>query len=318
LRSFVLQNLQANLQLTGELLIILDLLESAGIAAIPYKGPTLSALAYGDLTLRESGDLDLLIDSRDLPRATAALGTLGYEPAINLTPPQAAKFASHCNVLALWQAEKEISVELHWELSPKYLPFSPDFEQLRQRLIPTWPGGQRVMTLSPEDLLLYLCVHGAKHTWERLSWIADIARLIGSQPQMDWEALLNQASHSRCELMVLQGLILARRFSGAVLPAEIERQANRSQESQQLAEQVAQWLLQCPDEAPGPVERSQHFLRLQPGWRNRFRSLLHLALTPSVADWQMLRLPDALSFLYRMLRPLRLLGVLLAKLTRRK
>ncbi|PYY09939.1 MAG: hypothetical protein DMG69_08890 [Acidobacteria bacterium] len=29
----------------------------------------------------------------------------------------------------------------------------------------------QVHTLSPEDLLLVLCVHAAKHVWRRLSWV---------------------------------------------------------------------------------------------------------------------------------------------------
>src|SRR5579862_8621489 len=43
----------------GRLIELLDLFESAGVTAIPYKGPTLGALAYGNFALRSFVDLDL-------------------------------------------------------------------------------------------------------------------------------------------------------------------------------------------------------------------------------------------------------------------
>ena len=46
---------------------------------------------------------------------------------------------------------------------------------------------------APEDLLLALCIHGSKHLWERLAWIADIAGLIESQPSLNWNELVNRA-----------------------------------------------------------------------------------------------------------------------------
>jgi hypothetical protein len=43
-------------------------------------------------------------------------------------------------------------------------------------------------------------------------------------------------------------------------------------------------------------------------WRDRFRYVTRLGLTPNPQDWALLPLPSALSPLYFLVRPLRLLG----------
>jgi hypothetical protein len=49
-----------NLASTRELLGLLDLFTRKGIQAIPYKGPVLSAMLYGDVCNRQYSDLDFL------------------------------------------------------------------------------------------------------------------------------------------------------------------------------------------------------------------------------------------------------------------
>src|SRR5262245_8623753 len=215
LQEFTRQNLRKNLRLTGELILLLRMFSEEGVNVIPYKGPTLAALAYGDLGLREFGDLDLLIARSDFMKAQELLVERGYQPEASLNAKQAAAFAGACNVMAFWHAEKEISVEMHWELSPKYLPFSPDLEKVRERMAPSHPGGQTVMTLSLEDLLVYLCAHGAKHVWEKLIWIVDVAGLIHRHSNADWDRIYELAVEQRCERVLFLGLRLARDVVGA-------------------------------------------------------------------------------------------------------
>src|SRR5262249_9559360 len=58
LRDHFYANAGRNLFLTKELLKLLHLFEANKIAAIPYKGPVLATSIYGNLALREFGDLD--------------------------------------------------------------------------------------------------------------------------------------------------------------------------------------------------------------------------------------------------------------------
>jgi hypothetical protein len=278
---------------------------------IPFKGPTLAGLAYDDLGLREFGDLDLLIAKRDLMRAQELMLSQGYQPEIMLNATQSAIFADACNVLAFTHSGKEITVELHWELSPGYLPFSPDPEQLRRRMAPSWPGGQKVMTLSPEDLLVYLCAHGGKHTWERLIWIADVAGLIHRHPSLDWDRVCDLAAGQRSERALFLGLRLARDLTGASLPLEVEKLMRSDPESERLAVKVVEWLFPASGMTRSLAAQSFFFLRLQRRWPDKLRSLIRLATTPSVADWNSTAKPGQFATLYPLLRPLRLLKRLL-------
>ena len=54
-------NLRRSLWFAGELARILTGFERAQVKAIPYKGPTLAQLVYGDLGLRSFSDLDFLV-----------------------------------------------------------------------------------------------------------------------------------------------------------------------------------------------------------------------------------------------------------------
>ena len=57
----------------------MKLLESNGINAIPYKGPVLANLAYGNLSFREFGDIDILINKSDALKAKEIMISNGYE-----------------------------------------------------------------------------------------------------------------------------------------------------------------------------------------------------------------------------------------------
>jgi hypothetical protein len=313
LQEFTRQNLKHNMRMTGELILLLRLLAGQGMNVIPFKGPTLAALAYGDLGLREFGDLDLLISKRDFMKAQESLIARGYEPEVALNTKQAAVFSEACNVMAFWHAEKEISVELHWELSPKYLPFSPDPGRLWERMVSSHPGGQTVMTLSPEDLLVYLCAHGAKHVWEKLIWIVDVAGLIHRHPNLDWDRVCELSAEQRCERVLFLGLRLARDVIGASAPPEIDKLMESDRESGRLAAKVIEWLFSDSGIQRSLSAESLFIFRLQGRWPDKIRSFMRMAITPSAADW--LSFPNLRKFvwMYPLLRPLRLMGKLASR-----
>jgi len=69
LRDYFHSNAFHNLFLTKELLKILTLFESHSIPAISFKGLVLAVSAYGNLSLRQISDLDILVRERDYHKA---------------------------------------------------------------------------------------------------------------------------------------------------------------------------------------------------------------------------------------------------------
>ena len=70
------RNAVHNLFLVGELFHLLELFEAHAIHAVPYKGPTLAIRAYGNLSMRQFGDLDLLLREQETSRKQVS-----YSPA---------------------------------------------------------------------------------------------------------------------------------------------------------------------------------------------------------------------------------------------
>src|SRR4029077_547387 len=53
--------------------------------------------------------------------------------------------------------------------------------------------GNRVPALSEEDEFVLICIHGAKHFWERLMWIADVAAMLARCTRIDWDVVNKSA-----------------------------------------------------------------------------------------------------------------------------
>jgi hypothetical protein len=198
-------NASRNLLLTGELARLVKQLDARGIPAIPYKGPTLAALLYGDPALRHYSDLDLLVQPQDLPAAKQAALALGYRPGTQDTH----------HAIFLSRGHSEIKLELHWAIMREDFPLRLDLEGVWERCGRVSFGGLQATTLSLEDLLLVLCVHGANHWWLRLQWTCDVAQLIRRYPALDWAQVMARAKSAGGQRILFLGISLAHDLLGA-------------------------------------------------------------------------------------------------------
>jgi hypothetical protein len=307
LRSASRANTVRCLYMVAELNKMIGLFESHGIPAIPYKGPVLAQQAYGDITLREFEDLDIILRQRDLPRAHEILLGLGYQPKFPwiLSPGAAASLVP--GEYNYRDIERRIMVELHTEVTLRHFPVRPDLDDFSRHLVPVGLSGRCVQTFSPEDLLPILCIHGSKDFWERISWVADISELVLAYPQLEWPTVRRRAESLRAQRMLYLGLTLAERLLGATVPRDILDCAAADAGVAAVASEVEGRLLSrelTPLDAAG---RFNFRRRVVPGALEGWRYAIRLAVVPAEEDWMMVRLPAALAPLYIALRPLRLL-----------
>jgi hypothetical protein len=300
-----------NLFLTEELLRLLNALDARGIAAVPYKGPVLAASVYGNLALRQFGDLDILVRRHDVWRAEKLLASLGYRPQYRLAPPQNAAFLrSQSEHVFAHESVKSI-VELHWAIAERAFSFPLDPECLWGCLEQISLGDKTLTTLSPEDTLLILCVHGAKHLWVRLAWICDVSELIRVHRDMNWEQIVAQARALGSERMLLLGLRLASDLLGATPPEEVLRRVRADQTVKALAEQIYERLFSEAGRQTDLFEGSLFhplFLKIRERLSDKIRYCILAATTQTVEDWQLLPLPQSLAFFYYVVRFIRLTG----------
>jgi hypothetical protein len=206
-------------------------------------------------------------------------------------------------------------VDLQWEIGLGDYPFGYDPAVLWSSLGRARLAGREVAGLSPESLLLFLCVHGAKHMWSRLHWLGDLARLAARQP--DWAAALRVAAQAGCERPVLLGLWLAHEVSGAAVPEPILRRAGEVEAVRRLAGQVVARLRRLPPpEAPDGMQLTQFNARLAELRWKKVRHYAGMLRAPTDEELKLVALPEGLFFLYYPLRAVRLAAKYGARLVR--
>jgi hypothetical protein len=266
-------NAQRNLLLGGTLLRLLRSLARHNIHALPYKGPVLAVAAYGNLALRQFGDLDILVRQQDVERAKDLLLAQGYrwwEQRPHTLLPRQRK------VYELISADGQVLVELHWAITSSTFYFPLDPARLWERLETVVLLETPVRTLTPEHLLLILCIHGAKHHWHRLAWICDIAALLHVAAGMDWEHLLEQADRLGCRRMLLLGVFLAQMLLGKSLSEPVRHRLYADAAIPRLAREVQEHLFTHTNRPLAAVDRPLFYLRLRERLRDRLRCSCYL------------------------------------------
>lgn len=309
------KNTKQSLFLTGELIKLINLLEAHGIQAAPFKGPTLALLTYGDVGLRQFADLDILVRKQDVPRIKELLVSRGFRPEPELNNAQEAallRFDCAYN----FANEQSVLLDVHWNFAPRYFSFDVDTNPLWDRLEPITIGGKEVQSLSPEDLLLALCLHGFTHSWERLGWICDVASLIDGPNSIDWQFVWHNAAHVGSRRILSLGLLIASELLEAPIPEDVLKVIKSDRTVVAVSERFQQQLFVRGDDSPGLFEDALLHVRMRERTRDKLRSCLRLAITPRVFDWTYVSVPDWVFFLYYPLRPIRLAGKYGAKLLR--
>lgn len=305
-RDHALSSASRSLVMTEELLSLLERLKAEGILAIPYKGPVVAASLYKDLAIRPFNDLDILVKKKDLSKAMDVMTSLGYQPHFQLTRTQVAAFLKSKYEFPLTHRNGWLTVELKWNLVEDFFSFPLDQEGLWKRLQPISLSGKEVLTFSPEDLLIILCMHGATHLWTSLIWICDIAQLINVRKDLNWELVLRQARALRSERMVYLGLSLSARLLWATLPEEVENLIEADPMVKKLSEEVIGHLFVKASDHPALWGSALFHLRARECFKDKLLYGTRLAMTTTVEDWSFFCLPDSLFALYHLLRPIRL------------
>lgn len=301
-------NARRNQAMAKELLSILQILDAQGIAAIPYKGPTLAAAVYGDLALREFGDLDILLRLEDVLRAKTLLEADGYVPEYALKPAvEAAFLRSRMQYhLVVLHPARAVMVELHWKTDADF-PVEPaqDARWWADLAYVDFMGA-KVRRFASEELLLVLCLHGTKHGWSSLGWLVDVAELIRQHPDLDWDRVSRRATHLQCARRLGVGLTLVDELLGAPVPERIKRQFAGLAKARVVADKIRASLFR-PDFAEMSAFEGLRFnLSLYERPMQKFAHCTNVLLAPSLVEWSTWPLPRALFWLYLPLRVVRL------------
>lgn len=293
-----------NLLLAGELLRIIAEFEAAGIQAAAMKGAAIAAMAYGDLTLREYEDIDLLVQERDFTRAVELLQQLGYQPFWKYDSRKVLRFLRHVGEYPLMNPARRTAIDLHWRVATKATALSPRTSDFPAGFQPFPLAGATILTFAPSELPLYLAAQGGWDQWADLRRICDLAEFLRKFPDADWEPPMLAARRLGGLRSMLTGLSLASSLLGAEIPAPAVRGIDADQTVSRLAEE-SKLLLQSEPGSGEAVRRYLFQLSARQGLPGKIALAYSILMDRTAQDGNWIMLPRPLWWLYGLLRPLR-------------
>lgn len=290
------------LHLTREMEMICKSFNDNQIKSLVLKGPILAADLYGDLSLRTSADLDILVPITELDKAKQLLIDLGFERDGEIQPVFS-DWKWRSNHHTYFHTQKGVKCEVHWRLYP--LPGKePSFDELWERRRVSSLTNYPIHYLGREDLLLYLASHGARHGWSRLRWLVDIEKLL--KQEINWTFFYEQLNKYKKQHIVGQAILLSSQLLKTIIPQEMEILVS-SKIAQSLAQRA---LFYCEhmvnlSENTLPSMETKYFNRYLFSTMPNYQKILFTitSLYPSKSDVETLPLPKKLYFLYFPLRP---------------
>ena len=211
-----------NLDYARECVHLGRLLAGLGVDYLVVKGITLNILAYGTLALKQSCDIDLLVDPESYEEAVDLMLSEQYDIAY---PPRG---ATRQEILDWARAHKDtiwhkgrIRVELHHSLGGNP-PLVPGLSVRSPRQMVAVAPGMELPTLAKDELFAFLCAHGAAHGWARLKWLADIGALIAGESDAEIVSLHRRSVELGGGRSADQALLLCARLFGTRLPPKLE------------------------------------------------------------------------------------------------
>lgn len=305
LERFNRANLQKNLFLTGELFRLLRVFQQNAIAIAAFKGPVLAESLYGDLSLREFSDLDVMVHQADLCKAEDILIDCGY---VAQFPDRdyRSTFVSYQGQYAFCHSQAGIfcGVDLHWQLSSKGVAFPVQSAEVWSKLRQVAIAGRTVLTLADDDLVLFLAAHGTKEGWRRLIWVSDFAELLRRCQGLDWAEVLDRAHRSHSSRSLLLAIDLASTLLDAPAPANLINKARNNSAVRALSEKARLRMLSTTPQ--GELSDFLNSLNTHDLLRHRLWPVVTLLTTRTVGDYQAMPLPKSLWGTYYLIRPFRL------------
>jgi len=289
-----------DLAFLGEMLRLCRHFETAKIPAVPRNGPALAWLGNPYLALRNYTDLDFVVPQNYMPQVIALLRASGYSPQFD--PNQVGQ---HGRTPVKYDFRNDSTHHLlgvRTERTLRDFPRPLNLNEMNSRMVQLEIEGRNVRTFSVEDTLVMLCVQGAKHFWERIFRIVDVANLVTAQA-VDWGLAMRIAADLECSRLFLLGLSLAHDVAGASLPISVLESAQRDANVQWLKSRVRQQYSNNTGLSFGPWYRAIFWMRSRDGFRKGLRHRLNLGMSLTGRDGKTVPSSSLLSPLYKVVWP---------------
>jgi hypothetical protein len=293
----------------GEIARLQATFAGAGVPFLVMKGVALSQQLYGSPFARSSSDIDLLVEPHDFAAAEGLLLAADYRRNVELTARQSREYRRQIKDVSYFNSHIHVSVELHDRLTDdeRLIPLSAN--TLLRTADEVVIGESPTPTLSSALLPVHLCIHGASHGWTRLLWLNDFAASVCAPGGPD--RALAEAGKLGLSSLMLHSLCCVHRWLGVPVPGEHLRTAEASRHVRALKStlneiSIREFQLPRSEDTVSKHMQRWRIMRYSYLFKIDFeywsRKLSREFASPPT-DWRLLRLPDKLFWLYRVLRP---------------
>jgi len=283
---------------TAELLQIAKTLQTEHIDFMPFKGPILSQLLYNDVTQRQYGDLDILIQQSDIKKVAQILKNFGYVPIYPLSETQYRVWYQHAKDMTFIHSHKQTHIDVHWKLMDSDHPIQIHLKEIWRYPRQVMLKGIPLTTFSNEAMLSYLCIHGSKHLWERMGWIKDIDTFTRTQT-INWDKFVHLMQNNRSKRLVLLGLSLSNTLYSTPVPAELHKKIKQHS----VFSEITKFVFLNWESEQNMIANTSAMLKFFPKPSMKLRYLWKIIFKPSQNEYRFADLPDTLYWAYYFIRP---------------
>lgn len=181
------------------------------------------------------------------------------------------------------------------------------FADLHDRCVPLSIGGANVRVFKPDALLNYLVVHGAKHGWFRLKWLADLDRIVPAMSDAEFREAVDLAVCTGCERLLATSLLVLNSIYGTAPARTLAPQLAAGVDEELSARMLVQ-LQRAEVRTPYRLRDLRQWLdnailgfSLGRGWRYHLRMVEQLTI--HVQDIEALRLSSRWRPVYYVVGP---------------
>ncbi|MEM4997246.1 nucleotidyltransferase family protein [Priestia sp. SB1] len=292
------------LQLSGEMEQVDKVFNQNNIPLLFLKGPALAYELFGDISLRMSKDLDILVLEKDIEKTEKILLNLGYEKEEIPVVFNEIKLRRHH--IAYYHPQKRVQIEMHWRLHHRSIE-GANFEELWHRKRESLLTNHPLPFMGREDLLLYLISHGSRHGWFRLRWLKDIDQIVIND-DINYEHFSLLTRRYKQERLVGQAFQLANLLLNTPINSHV-KEFVETRQAKILAEKALPYIREMvqlhSNVQSRPSQLDKSFKRYLFSLKSKRKKIEYITIMfyPSVADERTLKLPKCINFLYFPLRP---------------
>ena len=297
MKSINMQIIKQNMLMTSELLNIVKLLKKYDIDLIAFKGPTLSQMAYGNISLRQYVDLDIFINKKDTYIIQDLMFKNNYNRSLELGLSQEKIWFKYAHDIGFKNQINGTNIEFHWSMLDTDHPVSllnMDFFDDKKNL---QLNNIDIPIVSNEKFLVYLCIHGSKHMFERVEWVVDIDKFIKNQ-KLDWNKILDIVEKDNSIKFFILGLYMSNLLYHTPIDERFEKYFDADIKT------IAEYIFSCwnKDNEFNTKNNLKFMIKLFISRSDKLQYLHKIYLKPTFVEYWYISFPEPLYFLYYPLR----------------